>query len=70
MSAPASPSVSRCSTPHNFSNDETEESEDDEVHREVREINNNTLNGSGFKPFIERPKSSENLMNNLNLNNA
>lgn len=65
LSAPPSPSVSRSSTPAHFDQDETE-SEDDEI----KNINEGSNSVSSFKQFLERTKSTENMLQNLNLRDA
>lgn len=66
VSAPPSPSASRSSTPHNFSDydDETESDEDNEV----LTINSMSKPEQSIKKFLERAKSTENVFKNLTLN--
>lgn len=74
LSAPPSPSVSRSSTPACFNddgdddNDETE-SEDDEI-KNITGAHSNSGSTSSFHQFMERTKSTENILKNLNLNEA
>ena len=64
VSAPASPSASRSSTPRHFSdNDDT--SSDDE-NEELKRLNSTSNSERSFM-MMERPKSTENLIRNLNI---
>lgn len=63
VSEPASPSMSRSSTPRHFSDNEDSSSEDDE---ELKRLNSTTNSERSFT-YLDRPKSTDNLMKNLSL---
>ncbi len=69
VSAPASPSVSRASTPHHFSDDDDETESDEDT--EVKSINSNGLSQTerNINQFLERAKSTENVFKNMNIKN-
>lgn len=64
VSEPASPSASRSSTPRHFSDhdDSSSEEEDEELKRL-----NSTSNSERSFMIMERPKSTENMMKNMNI---
>ncbi len=67
MSAPPSPTTSRSSTQHNFSEDDDDtESDSDRENKEVANINSSTSEKS-FNQFLERAKSTENVFKNMNI---
>jgi hypothetical protein len=65
VSEPPSPSASRSSTPHHFS--DNEDSTDEDEDEELRRINSTTNSERSFST-IERPKSVEAMLKNLNVN--
>lgn len=65
VSEPPSPSASRSSTPHHFSDNEDESDDTDE--EEIKNINSTAISERSFNVF-ERPKSTENLLRNLSIN--
>jgi hypothetical protein len=66
VSEPPSPSASRSSTPHHFSEADDSESDSDED-EELKRINSTGNSEKSFNQFIERAKSTENVFKNLDI---
>ena len=64
-SEPPSPSASRSSTPHHLSDNDDDDDSDSDEDQELKRIGS----ASSEKSFVlERPKSTENLFKNMNIN--
>ncbi len=64
VSEPPSPTASRCSTPHHFSDDD--DSEDTDIEH-TNEFGNNSQSEKSYSAFMERPKSTENVFKNMSI---